>query len=143
MSCKRNQNPKPLKEENVQIDSIITIQNIDAFPLFEVCDSLETKEVQKECFIQNISNKIYTSLHEENFKSKKKLNDTIQLIIKVDTVGNSHLTKVVSSELIKAEFPRLDSVLYETVEVFPKAKPATSRGIPTNIEFEVPIIIKN
>ncbi len=147
ISCKPEK--KDLKQqENVQeeinIDSIIKNQNIDAFPLFTDCENKEMSlEEQKMCFINYISQKIYNSLNSQNFESENAVNDTIFIKMKVDTLGSSHLVDLVLKEQLKEEFPKIDSILIETIELIPPAKPATARGTPTNLEFEIPIIIKN
>jgi hypothetical protein len=128
---------------DVVIDTIIDYNSIDTFPLFPNCDSIPSQEKQMICSQIKLSEHIYASLSDYKIVTSNKVNDTILVRLKIDNNGISTLTNIHSSEFIKQEIPKLDSLINSGIENLPILKPAIKRGMPVATEFTLPIVLKN
>lgn len=128
---------------DVVIDTIIDYNSIDTFPLFPSCDSIPSQEKQKVCSQIKLSEHIYASLSNHTIITSKQVNDTILVRLKIDNKGKSILTNIQSSDFIKEEIPKLDSLINSGIKNLPLLKPAIKRGMPVATEFTLPIVVKN
>ena len=71
------------------------------------------------------------------------MNDTILVRLKIDNKGKSILTNIRSTDFIKQEIPKLDSLINSGIKNLPLLKPAIKRGMPVATEFTLPIVVKN
>lgn len=133
---------KELPKDKI-IDTIVDFSTVDIFPLFPLCDSLVSDEKQKICSQIKLSEHIYASLLANNIMVSKKVNDTILVKLKVDSGGKVSLVKLVASEFIKLQIPKIDSLILAGINNLPILKPAIKRGIPVSTEFSLPIILIN
>jgi len=125
------------------IDTIVDYNSVDVFPLFPSCDSIPSQEKQKICSQIKLSEHIYASLSEYQIVTSEIINDTILVKINIDKTGKTSLSNLQSSEFIKAQIPKLDSIIASGINSLPLLKPAIKRGIPVTTEFTLPIVVKN
>ncbi|WP_157961061.1 hypothetical protein [Lutibacter citreus] len=125
------------------IDTIIDFNSVDVFPLFPSCDSIPSEEKQRICSQIKLSEHLYATLDSNKLIIAEKVNDTILVKLLVDNKGNVSLVNINSSEIIKNQIPKLDSLIKKGIDVLPKMEPGIKRGMPVSIEFTLPIIFKN
>ncbi|MCF6278721.1 MAG: hypothetical protein L3J14_00055 [Flavobacteriaceae bacterium] len=127
----------------IAIDTIVDYNSVDVFPLFPSCDSIPSQEKQKICSQIKLSEHIYASLSDYQIVTSEIINDTILVKINIDKTGKTSLTDLQSSEFIKSQIPKLDSLISRGINSLPLLKPAIKRGIPVTTEFTLPIVVKN
>ena len=71
------------------------------------------------------------------------LNDTILVKINIDKTGKISFSDLQSSDLIKNQIPKLDSLIESGINNLPLLKPAIKRGMLVTTEFTLPIVVKN
>ena len=130
-------------QQNQVVDTIVDFNSVDVFPLFPSCDSIPSEERQKICSQIKLSEQIYASLAAYQIKVSEKMNDTILVKLHVNSIGNVSLVNIQSSEFIKKQIPKLDSLIGVGVNNLPTLKAAIKRGIPVTTEFTLPIVLVN
>jgi len=128
---------------NQVVDTIVDFNSVDVFPLFPSCDSIPSEERQKICSQIKLSEQIYSSLAAYQIEVSEKMNDTILVKLHVNSIGNVSLVNIQSSEFIKNQIPKLDSLIGVGVNNLPTLKAAIKRGIPVTTEFTLPIVLVN
>ncbi|WP_158841232.1 hypothetical protein [Polaribacter sp. L3A8] len=133
----------PPKVKNTSdLDTIVDFSSVDTFPSFKACDAIIDKQEKMDCFRITIHQKIGAELQ----KLELSIKDSIDEIIYVDVIINSdgifRLDAIQSSDTIKKELPKLDSLLKASVEKLPKIYPANKRGIPVTTKYRLPIRIQ-
>lgn len=128
---------------NQVVDTIVDFNSVDVFPLFPSCDSIPSEERQKICSQIKLSEQIYSSLAAYQIEVSEKMNDTILVKLHVNSIGNVSLVNIQSSEFIKKQIPKLDSLIGVGVNNLPTLKAAIKRGIPVTTEFTLPIVLVN
>ena len=125
------------------IDTIVDYNTVDVFPLFPTCDRIPSLEKQKICSQIKLSEYIYASLSTYEIVTSEVLNDTVLVNINIDKTGKTSLSDIKSSEFIKTQIPKLDSLVTSGIKSLPLLKPAIKRGMPVTTEFTLPIVVKN
>lgn len=120
----------------------INWKEVDEYPSFAECNSLENKVLQKKCFFEYLQQLIQERISTDTLAVLYPELDTIE--VKVTVLPNAKLEF--------APFFKKDSVSYDTVKVdsilrvrlvnFPKVNPAIKRGVPVKTQFILPVIIK-
>jgi hypothetical protein len=126
-----------------EIDTIVDFSTVDAFPLFEQCAEIPSREKQQICFQLTMSQHIYALLKAYQFEVNEEISDTVLVKLKIDKLGVTSLSEIKSAELTKALLPQFDSILRVILNDIPVLKPAIKRNMPVTTEFTLPIILKN
>ncbi len=135
---------KKSKREPIQeVDTIVDFNSVDAFPLFPNCKDIPSREKQQICFQLEIAQHIYASLKEYKLNAKEVVYDTILVKLKVDILGKTSLSEIQISTKTSQLFPEFDSILKVSLNNLPRLEPAIKRNMPVNIEFTLPIVLKN
>ncbi|WP_339832542.1 hypothetical protein [uncultured Altibacter sp.] len=117
-------------------------QEVDQYPTFTECE-LETEKLQqKSCFERTLSARIYEYLYSKQMKALKDLNDTLFLDFAVNRNATLTVDTVKIDSVIKAEFPKLEGWIQQSINAIQLEAPAYKRGIPVKTEFTLPITIK-
>lgn len=127
----------------VKIDTIVDFNSVDAFPLFPECKTIPSRDKQQICFQMEMTQHIYASLKEFSLNAIDSLNDTVLVILKVDSFGKTSLSKIQISTETQKLIPQFDSVLKLSIQNLPQLQPAIKRNMPVTTEFTMPIILKN
>ena len=127
----------------LEIDTIVDFSTVDAFPLFEQCAEIPSREKQQICFQLTMSQHIYALLKAYQFEVNEEISDTVLVKLKIDKLGVTSLSEIKSAELTKALLPQFDSILRVILNDIPVLKPAIKRNMPVTTEFTLPIILKN
>ncbi|QTY26053.1 hypothetical protein [Flavobacterium sp. CS20] len=133
-SCKQS-NFKKVDAEDIAQKELKTInfKEVDRFPLFKTCDETASREVQQSCFEQHLH--LWLKPYLDALDVELLENDTLHLFLKINKTGKIQLDLLNSKMDLNKTFQRI-------FEKAPQIYPAQKRGIPVNVKFELPIILK-
>jgi len=142
VSCSFFEN-KQKNEQNFEVDTIVDFNTVDAFPLFPNCKDIPSREKQQICFQVEMSQYIYSLLKEHKLNAKDVVNDTVLVKIKVNNLGKISVSDIKISDNTRELLPEFDSILKISLLKLPTLQPAIKRNMPVNVEFTLPIVLKN
>jgi hypothetical protein len=116
--------------------------NVDMYPSFYKCDSLQLKEEKRVCFESTLHHEINKFLQKQVIVVTQDVNDTLMLKLSVANNGKITLLDTKMDALTKVEIPELETLLLHSLDALPKINPAIKRSQPVTTEFEMPLIIK-
>jgi hypothetical protein len=123
------------------VDTIVDFTSVDFSPSFKNCDAIIDKEQMVTCFRNTIHQKIGEELQKQYLTVKDSIDEIIYVDVLINSKGEIIFEETATSENIKQQLPRLDSILKESVKNLPKINPAIKRGIPVSIKYRLPIRI--
>jgi hypothetical protein len=130
------------KNKDLQdLDTIVDFTSVDFSPSFKICDSIIDKKEIASCFRNTIHQKIGAELQKHYLTVKDSINEVIYVDVLISSKGEIIFDETSTSENIKEQLPKLDSILKESVKNLPKIHPAIKRGIPVNTKYRLPIRI--
>jgi hypothetical protein len=131
------------KNKNLQaVDTIVDYTSVDFSPSFKVCDSLIDKHQKSNCFRTTIHQKIGAELQKHQFIIRDSISEIVYVDLLITSKGKIVLEAMESSEEIKNQLPKLDSVLRISVDKIPNVYAAIKRGIPVTTKYRLPIKIQ-
>lgn len=131
------------KDKKVEVlDTHVDFSSVDTFPSFKVCDTIIDKQEKMDCFRTTIHQKIGEELQKFSLSIKDSIDEVIYVDLIINAKGIFLLDAIQSSDTIKRELPKLDSLLKASVEKLPKIYPANKRGIPVTTKYRLPIRIQ-
>ena len=141
-SCQYFDKQIPTKEELLQKGlKTISWKEVDEFPSFSKCDSVQNKEQKKTCFFEYLTHLIQERLSFDTISVIYPQLDTID--VKVTVLANATLQfEPQLNDSLSYHKPIIDSILRARLVGFPKVIPAIKRGIPVKTEFILPVILK-
>lgn len=141
-SCQYFDKQIPTKEELLQKElKTINWKEVDEFPSFSQCDSVQNKEQKKACFFEYLTQLIQERLSFDTISVIYPQLDTID--VKVTVLANATLQfEPQLNDSLSYDKPIIDSILRARLVGFPKVIPAIKRGIPVKTEFILPVILK-
>lgn len=116
--------------------------DVDVYPTFSVCDSIEIKNEKTACFTEVLTTHILEYLQNEPIIVTQNVTDTINLKFQVSERGDLSLLDIEVDSLIVKEIPNIEALVYASLDSLPKVFPAIKRGQQVKTEFKLPIIIK-
>lgn len=116
--------------------------NVDTYPSFSQCDSLQAKEEKRVCFESTVYAEISAFLQKQIIVVTQDVNDTLLLKLRVANTGEISLLDAKMDSLTRAEIPELEALLLKSLDTLPKINPAIKRSQPVTTEFELPLIVK-
>ncbi len=131
------------KESIKKVDTIVDFTSVDAFPLFPNCKDIPSREKQQICFQLEMAQHIYGALKEHALNASEKVQDTVLVKLKVNSVGKTSLSNIQISDETKKIFPEFDSILKVSLQKLPILSPAIKRNMPVTTEFILPIVLTN
>jgi hypothetical protein len=130
------------KNKDLQdIDTIVDFTSVDFSPSFKICESIIDKEEIASCFRNTIHQRIGAELQKHILTVKDSINEVIYVDVLINLKGEIIFDETSTSESIKQQLPKLDSILKESVKNLPKIHPAIKRGIPVTTKYRLPIRI--
>ena len=131
------------KEELVQKEiKGINWNDVDKYPLFENCDETSSKNSQKECFQNTLTNHILNSLIEYQIEVNKNINDTVHVQLLVSNEGKVSILKIDKNTFVTENIPDLNRYIATSIQNLPVVYPALKRNIPVSTKFSLPIVLK-
>lgn len=142
-SCQYFDKKVPSEKELLQKElKAINWKEVDEYPSFAECNTVEDKTLRKQCFFEYLTKLIQERISIDTLSVLYPELDTIE--VKVTIFPNSRMQ-------FEPQFPK-DSTVYDTIKIdsilnarlvgFPKVSPAIKRGIPVKTQFILPVIIK-
>lgn len=116
--------------------------DVDEFPTFSVCDSLETKTDKQECFQTTITNHISKNLEKEIIVVSQDISDTLIMELQISEKGDITVLDIEAKETTLAEIPDIESLLKNALLELPQVFPAIKRGQQVKTQFKLPIILQ-
>jgi hypothetical protein len=116
--------------------------DVDEYPTFASCDTTLGKENKRQCFENTLLQVLNKNLLKQNIVVTEDVNDTILLKITIDNQGNFNVDDIQSSELTKAQIPKIDSLLIHSFDSLPKIYPAIKRSQQVTTQFSLPVVVK-
>jgi len=116
--------------------------DIDTYPSFTICDSLNSRKDLKQCFENTLIMHISKRLSESNIIVTETVEDTVMINIHISKMGEPSLTAIKQKDITKFQIPELDSLVSNSLSVLPKIFPANKRGQQVQTEFVLPILIQ-
>jgi len=130
---------KDILEEELQT---FNWNDVDEYPTFASCDTTLGKENKRQCFENTLLQLLNSNLSEQNIVVTEDVNDTILLKITIDNQGNFKVDDIQSSELTKAQIPKIDSLLIHSFDSLPKIYPAIKRSQQVTTQFSLPVVVR-
>ena len=136
-------NVKKISSEAILKEELQTFnwEDVDEYPTFRVCDSLNTKQDKQLCFERILTNQTLNFLKEKKIVITEDVNDTINLKFKVSEKGIITLATFHVDSITLKQIPEIKLYIRESLQTLPKTYPAIKRGQQVKTEFELPIII--
>ncbi|MGB6269881.1 MAG: hypothetical protein WBF67_12820 [Olleya sp.] len=115
---------------------------VDNYPSFEVCDSLQTKLESKQCFETTLANHISNKLQTETITVSQVINDTIMLSFLISKKGELNINLIEIDSITSQEIPNIEGLITKSLNTLPKIFPAIKRGQQVKTQFKLPIILQ-
>ncbi|PWA05650.1 hypothetical protein [Flavobacterium psychrotolerans] len=141
-SCQYFERQVPTHEELLQKElKSINWKEVDEFPSFSNCDSVQDKIQKKQCFFEYLTQLIQEKLSIDTLSVLYPQLDTID--VKVTVFPNSTMQfEPQLNDTLSYNTSKIDSILHARLVDFPKVNPAVKRGIPVKTQFILPVILK-
>ena len=115
---------------------------VDNYPSFEVCDSLQSKMESKQCFETTLANHISKILQTETIIVSQDINDTIMLSFLISEKGELNINSIKMDSITSQEIPNIETLITDSLNTLPKIFPAIKRGQQVKTQFKLPIILR-
>ena len=114
---------------------------VDVYPTFSACDSSNSKEDKKACFVGVLTNHMTDYLANQHFVVTEDIKDTLLLKLTISEKGEAIISKIVLDDKTIAELPQIKEVLIKSLDSLPQIYPALKRSQQVSTQFTLPIII--
>jgi len=131
--------PEAILEEE---QKAINWNDVDVFPTFSICDSLQTSEEKTKCFQNTISNHVSKNLQQKIIIVSQDVVDILKMELLVSEEGVISVKNIEAKNTTLEEIPDLKNMLEESLIGLPKIFPAIKRGQQVKTQFELPIILE-
>ncbi|QAA82619.1 hypothetical protein EI546_13220 [Aequorivita sp. H23M31] len=133
-----------VSSEAIYEDEMETInwKDVDRYPSFPVCENEIDKALQKNCFINTISSRLYQNISEKNIIAVREIYDTVKVKFEVGSSGRLSIMDIEMDSLLQKEFPDLESWILNSLDSLQPVAPAYKRGIPVKTQFTLPVIVQ-
>ena len=121
----------------------INWNDVDQFPLFEVCDESVSKSSQKECFENTLLLHFSKTLEEFEFILDKDVNEAVYVDFLVDKEGKISVLNIDKNRIIQEQIPEFDGIISRSLKSLPPLGSALKRGMPVNAKFRIPIVLNS
>lgn len=144
-SCQYVQKPIPNEKELLDKElKTINWKEVDEFPTYKHCDSLNEKQLRQNCFFESLALQIKSTLSDEHVQSilSDIKTDTLQVKVNLFKTGKIQFHIEDSVTAHQTELIKLDSILNLKAQEYPMATPATKRGVSVNTVFILPLYLR-
>lgn len=142
LSCNYFDNKKVDAKDivNEELQSI-KWNEVDEYPSFAFCDSLEGKNSKRECFQNYLSDRVTRYLGDQPLIVSQLLNEEANMVVSINAEGMLSVDTVKVNQHLKQEIPAIDSLLSRSLDSLPDIYPAIKRGQQVKTQFTLPIKI--
>lgn len=142
MSCEYFNVKKTSSEAILQEElQLFNWNEVDEYPSFSVCDSIETKLHKKQCFETVLTEYITNYFQQDTIIVSQDISDTLLLHLQISDKGILTLVDVEVDSLTNKEIPDIADLLKKGLDALPLIYPALKRGQQVKTEFKLPVII--
>ncbi len=141
-SCELNINKK------ISVDEILDEEwrtfnwsDVDEYPSFSHCDSLQNLSLKKECFITTLSDQISEDLIINTKTVNRTIQDTVMLRFVISKNGQITLEELIVDKNIIDLKGTINSSFESSIDKLPKIFPAIKRGQQVKVKFSLPIFV--
>ncbi|WP_370176330.1 hypothetical protein [Leeuwenhoekiella palythoae] len=120
----------------------INMSEVDEYPSFESCDTLEDQNARYQCFKTELALNFQRQLSNKMVIVESELNDTIWLYLSISEVGNLNIDRAEIPDTIALQLPELERWLKDSLDSLPQISAANKRGIPVKTAFKMPVVVK-
>lgn len=141
-SCQLFDKKVPDKDELLQEElEKINWEEVDQFPTAFSCDSIMDKELQKQCFFENIIQSIQERISADTLQILYPEIDTIDVKVTINPDATLKFEIQKPNDSISYDIKVIDSILQVRLSDFPPIEPAIKRGIKVKSQFILPVVI--
>ncbi|KIX20882.1 hypothetical protein SY27_13015 [Flavobacterium sp. 316] len=141
-SCQLFDKKVPDKDELLQEElEKINWKEVDQFPTAFSCDSIMDKELQKQCFFENIIQSIQERISADTLQILYPEIDTIDVKVTINPDATLKFEIQKPNDSISYDIKVIDSILQVRLSDFPPIEPAIKRGIKVKSQFILPVVI--
>lgn len=124
------------------LDTVVNFSSVDTSPSFSSTDSLISKNEKSASFRNTMHQKIGAELLKHQFIIQDSISEIIYVDLLITSKGKIILEAITSTDDIKRQLPKLDSILKVALDNVPNIYPAIKRGIPVTTKYRLPINIE-
>ncbi|MDG2172217.1 MAG: hypothetical protein EVA44_03345 [Flavobacteriales bacterium] len=141
-SCELNINKKKSVDEILDEEwRTFNWSDVDEYPSFSRCDSLQNLSLKKQCFITTLSDQISEDLIINTKTVNRTIQDTVMLRFVISKNGEITLEELIVDKNIIDLKGTINSSFESSIDKLPKIFPAIKRGQQVNVKFSLPIFV--
>lgn len=142
-SCQFFDKQIPSENELLQKElKTINWKEVDEYPSFSECDSVQDKTQKKQCFFEYLTQLIQQKLSIDTLSVLYPKLDTIDVKVTVFADATMQFEPQTAKDSLDTSSVIIDSIIKARLIDFPKVNPAIKRGIPVKTQFVLPVIIQ-
>jgi len=142
VSCELFQSKAVRTENKVQEDLLaIDWNDVDSYPLFEVCDENMTKEIQRMCFQEKMFNYFSAAFSDAQFEVETDINETLYVDFKIDEHGFITVLEIAENFRINELLPGFNEEISNRLNDLTTVAPALKQGNPVSMKFRLPLVL--
>lgn len=134
---KEEQTQKVVNEKLLAIDW----NDVDQYPLFDDCDEMATKPVQRECFQSVMLDYFSEALSGLEFQVDNDMNDTVYIDFLIDEHGFISVLNVEEKNTVLNEISDFNLRVSERLNDLTTVAPALKQGNPVGLRFRLPLVL--
>jgi len=115
--------------------------DVDQYPLFDVCDETAVKAAQRECFQNVMADYLAEVLAELSFEVEQDVNDTVYIDFLVDEHGFISVFELDHSIGALKGMEDFNGILTKRLNHLATVAPALKRGTPVSLRFRLPLLL--
>ncbi len=115
--------------------------DVDSYPIFGPCDESEPKEVQKQCFEQEVVAHFGKALKQFEFTIGQEVDTLVFVDFVVEPNGHITVVNIQKDPEVADLMPEFDGIVIECLKDLPPLSPAIKRGVPVKAKFRLPIYL--
>lgn len=128
---------KLVNEELLSIDW----NDVDQYPLFDVCDETAVKEAQRECFQNTMADYLSEVLADLEFEVERDINDTVYVDFLIDEHGFINVLELDATTVPMKGLEDFDERITQRLNNLTTVAPALKRGTPVSLRFRLPLLL--
>lgn len=117
-------------------------KEVDSYPSFKTCDTLQSKLDAKQCFETTLANHISSKLQEQTIIVSQDINDTILLSLLISEKGELVINAIEIDSVTTLEIPEIKTIITNSLDTLPTIYPAIKRGQQVKSQFKLPIVLR-
>jgi len=140
----RDMETKKISSETILAEELkeIDMKEVDEYPTFAGCESLEVRSERRNCFENGLSANFHKFLATKILVFSEPIRDTIWLDLRISASGEAEINAIKIPGSLEQKIPEMREWLYQSMDSLPQIFPAIKRGIPVRTAFKMPVVIK-